>query len=267
MAIKKNSKNFNKDEFVINSSDKPIDVIIKKKNNNSKKINKIIDDNIDGVDDYNLLSEDELDYEDNKKIVLKNSIKEEKLPTELLSNKILYDKFRALIKADIIKEVSNISRQLTPNDILVAKAISEGMNDAELIELFKVDYNYLDLLKANPNFITEIQRFTQNSAFGNKNNRIQKMSRLAGMLYDDLLENPEQIQMMHPSQKLKAINDFSTNIHKMQEEENTNSNKDITVIIKERRIDESRIVKDENGKVKLKSMFPTINNNTGHVEK
>lgn len=257
MPIKKNSKNFNKDEFVINNSDKPIDVIIKKKNVNSKKINKIIDDNTDGLDDYGLLSEDEL-YDEGEN---SNSAIEKILP-----NKGLFDKFRALIKADIIKEVSNISRQLTPNDILIAKAISEGMNDTELINLFKVDYSFLDLLKANPNFITEIQRFTQNSAFGSKNSRIQKMSRLAGMLYDDLLDNPEQIQSMHPSQKLKAINDFSTNIHKMQEEENTNSNKDITVIIKERRIDESRVVRDENGKVKLKSMFPTINSITGKVE-
>jgi len=256
--MKKNKKDDN--PYLIKKSDKPIDVLVKKKSN-SKKINKIIDDNIEGNDDYGLLSDDEINNFPTE--ISDNDVEG---GINLLTNKKLYDKFRNLMKADIIKEVTNLSRQLTPNDILIAKAMSEGMSEEELMNLFNVDYSFLDQLRSNPNFLTELQRFTQTSAFGNKNNRIQKLSRLAGMMYQDLIDNPEQISAMHPSQKMKAISDITNSLNKMQEEDNISSNKDITVIIKERRIDEGRIIKGEDGKIRVKPLFPTINNNTGKVE-
>ena len=180
MAKKNNKEDKNEygyNNFSFNKSSEPVDVTARKKRANSKKINKILDDNIDGIDGFSELSQDEQEeIMNNKKSILQNDDKEiEKGAMTLLTNKTLYDKFKNLLKADIAKEVANLSRQLTPNDVLIAKAVAEGMSDQEIIEIFKVDISYIDQMKSNTNFAIEVQRNTQLSALGNKQNRIQSI--------------------------------------------------------------------------------------------
>ena len=182
-------------------------------------------------------------------------------------NKKLFDKIQSLIKTQVrIQTVANI-RELSSTDLLIALAMSEGLTDEELISQFKIDYEQLDFLNSNPNFINEVQRLTLKSGFGDKNKRVQKLARVGSMLFDDLISDPEQIKFMQTKDKIKLMTEISAQIDKVQNVgAEVNPNKDITVIIKERNIDMKRLLKDKDGVYKVKSAFPTLNSITGEIE-
>lgn len=203
------------------------------------------------------------DYESDEDIVYSK----ESDPERNDVNKKLFDKIQSLIKTQVrIQTVANI-RELSTTDLQIALAMSEGLTDEELRVQFGIDYEQLDFLNSNPNFINEIQRLTLKSGFGDKNKRVQKLARVGSMLFDDLISDPEQIKFMQTKDKIKLMAEISAQIDKVQNVgQEANPQKDITVIIKERNIDMKRLLKDKDGVYKVKSSFPTLNSITGEIE-
>jgi CRISPR/Cas system CSM-associated protein Csm2 small subunit len=165
-----------------------------------------------------------------------------------------------IVTLETAKQNANAIFNLTIEHMEIARMYAEGKTDTEIKRKFK-DYTNLDLdrLKLNPNFVQEVQRYTNIIGIGSESNRTSILSRVGMMLFEDLINNPDQITDMSARDKIKLLLETAGTIDKSQKgNENLNPKVDITVIMKERGIEYERLKKDNNGSEYIESEYPIL---------
>lgn len=176
------------------------------------------------------------------------------------------DKIRQMIKFEQNKQIAQYTSELSEEDLMIAKAYAIGLTDGEVLSEFpSYRQSELNRLKLNPSFIQEIESNRAVNGFGNESVRNAKMGRLANILFEDLLTNPIQIEEMSARDKIKLLTEINTSFNKKEEKNNTQV--DITVIMKNRNIEEKRLKRSKDGNTYIDSEYPILDENGNVVGK
>lgn len=176
------------------------------------------------------------------------------------------DKIRQMIKFEQSKQIAQYTSELNEEDLMIAKAYSLGLTDGEVLSEFSsYRQSELNRLKLNPSFVQEIESNKAINGFGNETIRNSKMGRLANILFEDILTNPMQIEEMSARDKIKLLTEINTAFNKKEEKNNTQV--DITVIMKNRNIEEKRLKRGKDGNTYIDSEYPILDENGNIVGK
>lgn len=181
------------------------------------------------------------------------------------------DKKQSYNEADLEKKVTQLVNQkmnnnifeLSSTDIQIAKEYALGKTDKEILKIdeIKVTQFHLDYLKTIPAFITEVQKLTSQTGMVNSSIREAMAARIGGMLFDDLINNPEQIAEMQTKDKIKLWSELAGNFDKKQSEGGGSQHIDITVVMKDKGINEGRLKGNKDGTKYVESNYPILDEN------
>lgn len=179
---------------------------------------------------------------------------------------------KELVKLETFKQMVSVNhlQELTIEQKQIAKSVSKGLEDFEIIEKHKISQTYLETLHSNPKFVQEVKSLTYNDSrsFANQDRRVQMISRISDMLFEDLIKvTPEQLAEISPDKKMKMLKEF-TEVMEKSVGENKNVKVDITVALQDKikSANASVIKDDKTGEITIKSAYPVINNETGKIE-
>lgn len=177
-----------------------------------------------------------------------------------------------LVKIEVFKQnvLLNNLTELSDEQKKIARSVSQGLDDSVIVLEHNIDSTYLQQLYSNPKFMQEVKMLTYNDhkSFANQDRRVQMISRLSNMLFEDLVQlTPEQLAEVPVDKKMKIFKEFAEVMEKSVGE-NKNIKVDITVALQEKiKSANANIVKDaRTGELRIESSYPTINSETGKIE-
>ena len=206
----------------------------------------------------------------NSKLEKMNIMKTDYIPPKELipkkEKKELTELINEVVKSETTKIINNKLSSITEYDLSIAKNMALGDTDEEIKKKHRIEDDRLDYLRGNPAFIAEVQRLTRQVGLGNETTRVSMMSRIGMKIFDSLIGDEDAIMNMSGKDRIDLFIKLNQALDKTQNlDKSINIKTDITLILKERGINQEKIKRDENGNQYVESEFPIIDNETGEI--